>query len=524
MLDVIVIGAGFAGMYMLHRLRAAGLRTLVLEEGGDVGGTWYWNRYPGARCDVESLEYSYSFVRGWAWSERYAAQPEILDYARHVAGLLGLRADIRFRTRAESAFYDEATGSWTVTTGDGDALRARFLVTAVGCLSAANVPDLPGLASFAGPTYHTGRWPHEDVDLTGRRVAVIGTGSSGIQLIPAIAGRAAHVTVFQRTPGYSTPAVNGPLDPGHARWFEDHRDELTRRARSSPGGFLVPYGTRAALDVTAGERQAEYERRWTRGGVGFLTGFTDLLLSEEANESAAEFVRAKIRAIVTDPATAGRLTPKDQPIGLKRLCLDTGYHATYNRPDVSLVDLRETPIEEIVPTGLRTRDTVHEADVIVFATGYDAITGALLAMDLRGRGGIRLRDRWAGGPTSYLGLAVAGFPNLFTITGPGSPSVLTNMMVSIEQHVEWIADCLRDLGPHAVIEALPDAESSWTEQVRELADFTLYAKSESWYSGANIPGKQRVFMPYLGGVGNYRAECERVAANDYEGFLRTRLP
>ncbi|NUR32105.1 MAG: NAD(P)/FAD-dependent oxidoreductase, partial [Catenulispora sp.] len=312
-------------MYMLHRLRTTGLTAVVLEAGGDVGGTWYWNRYPGARCDVESLEYSYSFVRGWDWSERYAAQPEILRYAQHVADLLHLREHIRFGTRVTAAAFDDDTASWTVTTDRGDPLRARFVITAVGCLSAANVPDLTGLDSFAGPSYHTGRWPHEKVDFTGRRVAVIGTGSSGIQVIPAIAEQATQLTVFQRTPNFSTPAVNGPMDPERKRWFEANREDLTRQARTSPGGFLLQYGERSALEVSEAERQAEYERRWTRGGVGFLAGFSDLLLSEDANRTAADFVRDKIRAIVTDPATAGRLAPTGYPIGLKRLCLDTGY-------------------------------------------------------------------------------------------------------------------------------------------------------------------------------------------------------
>ncbi|GLX10019.1 NAD(P)/FAD-dependent oxidoreductase [Microbispora sp. NBRC 16548] len=530
--DAIVVGAGFAGMYMLHRLRVSGFTARVLEAGGDVGGTWYWNRYPGARCDVESLEYSYSFcpeiTREWSWSERYAAQPEILRYAGYVADRLNLREDIRFGTRVTGAVYDEDDGCWTVTTEHGAPLRARFLITAVGCLSAANVPDLPGLGSFEGRWYHTGRWPHEGVDFTGERVAVVGTGSSGIQLIPAVAEQAAHVTVFQRTPNFSTPAVNGPLDPARERWFKDNRDALARRARTSPGGFLIEYGERSALEVSPEERLAEFERRWSRGGVGFLAAFSDLLLSEEANRTAADFVRDKIRSIVTDRATAERLVPTGYSIGLKRLCLDTGYYAVYNRPDVTLVDLRETPITEIVPNGIRTAGETFDVDAVVFATGYDAITGALLAMDIRGRGGRRLRDAWAAGPSSYLGLMSAGFPNLFTITGPGSPSVLTNMIVSIEQHVEWIAACLADLerafGPRALIEAEAGAEAAWMDHVRELAEFTLYGRAESWYSGANIAGKPRTFLPYAGGVGNYRAMCDRVAARGYEGFLRTALP
>ncbi|MBE3014809.1 NAD(P)/FAD-dependent oxidoreductase [Microbispora sp. NEAU-D428] len=527
--DALVVGAGFAGMYMLHRLRADGYRTVVLESGGDVGGTWYWNRYPGARCDVESVEYAYSFspqlTEEWNWSERYAAQPEILRYARYVADRLGLREDIRFRTRVTGATFDEDAGHWVVSTDGGEVMRARFLITAVGCLSSANVPDLPGLDTFRGRWYHTGRWPHEGVDLADKRVAVVGTGSSAIQVIPAIAGQVAHLTVFQRTPNFSAPAANGPLDPARQRWFKDNRDALTRQARTSHGGFLIEYGQRSALDASPEERLAEFEHRWAHGGIGFLASFNDLLLSEQANQFAADFVRDKIRGIVDDPGTVELLLPTGHPIGIKRLCVDTGYYATYNRPNVTLVDLRRNPIEEIIPTGIRTRGGTFDADVIVFATGYDAITGTLLSMEIRGRDGLTLKDKWVAGPSSYLGLMSAGFPNMFTVTGPGSPSVLSNMMVSIEQHVEWIAACLSDLrrgcGASATIEADPRAETAWMKHAAEVARHTLYVKPDTWYVGANIPGKPRALMPYVGGVGNYRAMCDDVVARGYEGFIRT---
>ncbi|MGW0811240.1 flavin-containing monooxygenase [Nonomuraea sp. NPDC002799] len=523
--DAVVVGAGFAGMYMLHELRGLGLSVRVFETGGGVGGTWYWNRYPGARCDVESMEYTYSFDedlrREWEWSERYPSQPEILRYAEHVADRFDLRGDIQFETPVTSAAFDETDNLWRVRTGRGDEVRATYLITAVGCLSAARVPAFPGAASFLGPSHHTGRWPHEGVDFAGRRVAVIGTGSSGIQAIPVIAARAEHVTVFQRTPNYSLPARNGPMAPEFARDMKDRHAEIRATMRHSASGILAAANTGSALEATGEERRREFEARWARGGVALLGSYGDLAVDPVANEFAAEFVREKIRTIVTDPEVAERLTPRDHPIGSKRICVDTDYYATFNRPDVTLVDVREHPIQEITPTGVRTTAADHPADMIVYATGYDALTGPLLGIDITGKGGLSLRSKWAAGPRTYLGLMTAGFPNLFTITGPGSPSVLSNMMVSIEQHVDWIAACIARLraGGVAAIDADPLAEDAWTGHVGEVAALTLFPRANSWYLGANIPGKPRVFLPYAGGVGAYRQKCDQVAADGYPGFV-----
>ena len=522
--DAVVVGAGFAGLYMLHRLRGLGLSAQVFEAGDGVGGTWYWNRYPGARCDVESMDYSYSFCdelqQEWRWTERYAAQPEILRYINHVADRFDLRGDIKLGTRVTSAVFNEATSRWGVETDQGDRLSARFCVMATGCLSDAQVPDIKGRETFAGPWYHTGRWPHGGVDFTGQRVAVIGTGSSAIQSIPIIARQAAHLFVFQRTPNYSMPAQNTPLDPEHERRVKAAYADFRRQARESRVGFVVERSGDSALAVAPEERQREYEKRWQRGGLGFSAAYSDILTNKDANDTAAEFFRDKIRAIVRDPAVAAALTPTDYPLGTKRLCVDTDYYATFNRDNVTLIDLRTTPLEAITPHGVRTTAAEYPVDSLVFATGFDAMTGALLKIDIRGRGGVRLRDKWAAGPRTYLGLAVAGFPNLFTITGPGSPSVLSNMIVSIEQHVDWIADCLAHLRAHQRerIEATTEAEDAWVAHVNEVGHMTLYPLAKSWYMGANVPGKPRIFMPYIGGVGVYRQKCDEVAAAGYAGF------
>jgi cyclohexanone monooxygenase len=530
--DAVIVGAGLAGLYMLHRLRALGLSVRVFEAGSGVGGTWYWNRYPGARCDVESIDYSYSFSdelqQEWSWSQRYATQPEILRYINHVADRFDLRRDIQFETRVTSARFDEAALRWTIETERGDRVSARFCVMALGCLSAAQMPKYAGLETFQGTRYHTGHWPHEEVDFTGQRVGVIGTGSSAIQSIPIIARQAKHLYVFQRTPNFSVPAHNAPLDPEYERWVKAHYAELRRKNRESRSGFVVPTNANTetpALEAEPDERQHEYEARWARGGFGLLSAFADLLTNKEANETAAEFVRSKIRAIVHDQAVAELLAPRAYPIGTKRLCVDTDYYETYNRDNVTLVDIRSAPIEEITPGGLRTRDAEYELDSIVFAIGFDAMTGALFNIDIRGRGGCRLKEKWADGPRTYLGMASAGFPNLFIITGPGSPSVLSNMMISIEQHVDWIADCVEYLCERslAAIEATVDAENDWVQHVNEVGNATLYPLANSWYMGANIPGKPRVFMPYVGGVGAYREKCHDVAAKGYEGFTLTVL-
>jgi len=524
-LDAIVVGAGFAGLYMLHRLREQGLSVHGFEAGAGVGGTWYWNRYPGARCDSESMYYSYSFLpeleQEWPLDERYPGQPEILRYLEHVADHLDLRQDFTFSARVTSAAYDEAANRWTVRTQDGTEVSATYLVTAVGCLSTANKPQFPGAGRFAGRSLHTGDWPHEAVDFTGLRVGVIGTGASGIQAIPVIAEQAAQLTVFQRTAQFTIPAANGPLDPQLAGLWKQNYPEWRRRGRFSAGGIPYPVSGMSALDVSAAERRAAFEAAWDQGGFMFAQGtFYDLVISEEANQHAADFVRSKIDEIVRDPAVAQVLKPTTFPFGTKRLPLDTNYYQTFNRPNVSLVDLRATPIEEITPAGIRTAAGTRELDVIVYATGFDALTGPLFALGITGRGGQALADAWADGPRTYLGLAVPGFPNLLTITGPGSPSVLSNMPVSIEQHVEWISDCIAYLRDHEIgtIEASPDATAAWTDHVQEVASRTLFPTAASWYMGANIPGKPRLFLPYIGGVGTYRVKCAEIAASGYPGF------
>jgi cyclohexanone monooxygenase len=524
-LDAVVVGAGFAGLYALHKLRGLGFSTRVYEAGDGVGGTWYWNRYPGARCDVESMDYSYSFSeelqQEWRWTERYSAQPEILKYVNHVADRFDLRRDIQLSTRVTSAVFDETARRWAIETDRGDRVSARFCIMATGCLSTVQEPTFEGLASFRGRWYHTGKWPHEGVDFTGQRVGVIGTGSSAIQSIPIIARQAKHLTVFQRTPNYSMPAHNAPLDPAYEAQVKANYREFRRQARESRVGFVTERSGDSALAVDVETRRREYERRWQRGGLGFSAAYADLLTDPAANETAAEFFREKIRAIVRDPAVADLLVPRDYPLGTKRLCVDTDYYATFNRDNVTLVDLRKTPIQAITPDGLRTTERSYAFDSLVFAIGFDAMTGALLAIDVRGRAGQTLRAKWEAGPRTYLGLTVAGFPNLFMITGPGSPSVLSNMIVSIEQHVDWIADCLVRLREDGreTIEATVDAEDAWVRHVNDVGHLTLYPRANSWYMGANIPGKPRIFLPYIGGVGVYRQKCDEVAAKGYEGFV-----
>ena len=527
-LDVAVVGAGFAGLYLLHRLRTLGFAARAFEAAGDVGGTWYWNRYPGARCDVESLQYSYSFdedlQQEWTWSERFATQPEILRYINHVADRFDLRRDIRLNTRIVAAAFDPERALWTLTTDAGDVIEAPFCVMATGCLSAARIPAIAGLSDYRGRVYHTGDWPHEGVDFTGLRVAVVGTGSSGIQAIPEIARQAEHLFVFQRTPNFSVPARNAPLTDDYVRSWKSSYAEHRRRAREETrSGTIYDFATRSALAVDDAEREREYAARWAKGGANFMHAYNDLLVDEAANRTAADFVRARIRETVADPAVAEALCPTDYPIFAKRICVDTDYYETFNRENVTLVDLRETPLEAITAHGVRTSAATYDADAIVFATGFDAMTGALDAIDIRGAAGTRLRDKWAEGPRAYLGLMSAGFPNLFLVTGPGSPSVLSNVLVSIEQHVAWIGDCLAHLRSHGLgrIDATPEAEDRWGEHVREVAHTTLYPRAASWYMGANIPGKPRVFMPYIG-VNTYRQTCSAVAAAGYEGFVLSR--
>jgi cyclohexanone monooxygenase len=526
--DAVVVGAGFAGMYMLHRLRGIGLSVRVYEQGSGVGGTWYWNRYPGARCDVESMQYSYSFSdelqQEWDWSERYAPQPEILRYANHVADRFNLRSEIQFNTRVDQAVFDESANTWSVATSDGKTVTAKFVVLATGCLSNARVPDIKGLDRFKGQVYHTGHWPHERIDFTGLRVGVIGTGSSGIQAVPVIAEQAKHLTVFQRTPNYSIPARNATLTEQERQKFRQNYQEIRRFAREeAKNGIYTDLPDRGALDDGNNERRARYEARWQHGGLTFMSVYNNLALDQAANDTAADFVREKIAEIVKDPATAKLLQPITYPIGTKRICIDTDYFETFNRPNVTLVDLKSDPIEEILPNAVRAGAKDYEVDALVLATGFDAMTGSVAKIDISGRHGERLNQKWAEGPKTYLGLMSAGFPNLFIITGPGSPSVLSNMIVSIEQHVDWIADCIaymRDRGFEAM-EANKDAEDKWVAHVNEVAYTTLYPQANSWYMGANIPGKPRIFMPYIGGVGPYRQICNDIAAKGYEGFAMT---
>jgi cyclohexanone monooxygenase len=523
--DAVVVGAGFAGLYTLYRLRELGVSARAFEAGGDLGGTWYWNRYPGARCDVESLEYSFSFSKEleqeWEWTEKYATQPEILRYANHVADRFDLRNSIQFSTRVTSALFDEAAKRWTVTTDRGDQVSAQFCIMATGCLSTPKFPEIPGLETFEGPWYHTGRWPHEGVELTGQRVGVVGTGSSGIQSIPVFAEQATDVTVFQRTPNFCFPAGNKPLEPSVQDAMKANYPTHRQEARESGFGIPVELPEQSALEVDPAERQVMYEERWGRGNlVAIMLAYTDLISVKEANDTAAEFVHSKIRQIVEDPELAELLCPKDHPVGTKRPCLDTNYYATYNRSNVHLIDVRATPLVEITPNGIRTTQKDYEFDTIIFATGFDAMTGAVTRIDIRGTNGQSLKDKWASGPRTYLGISTAGFPNFFTITGPGSPSVLSNMMVSIEQHVDWITDCIRYVRARGIsaIDATAAAEEEWVQHVREVGETTLYPLANSWYMGSNVAGKPRVFMPYIGGVGVYRQKCDEVAANDYEGF------
>ena len=526
--DAVVVGAGFAGLYMIHKLRALGLSVLAFEAGSGVGGTWFWNRYPGARCDVYSLEYSYSFdealEREWVWTERYPAQAEILRYIEHVADRFDLSRDIRFNTRVASAHYDEPASLWRVETEAGEVVTARFCIMASGALSASRKPDFAGLDDFAGTWYHTGLWPHEPVDFTGQTVAVIGTGSSGIQVTPMIAKTAARLLVFQRTPNFSIPAWNHPMpDDVQDAWKRDAA-QLRAKAKESKSGALYEYSLRGAFEVNDDERQREFDARWTRGGANFVHAFNDLFKDKAANDLAADYVRGKIREIVTNPAVAARLTPIDHAIGTKRICVDTDYYATFNRENVTLVDARETPITRITRDGIETSSGHYAVDSIVFATGYDAVTGALTRIDIRGRGGVSLTEKWRDGPKTYLGLMVAGFPNLFTITGPGSPSILTNVVMAIEQHVDWVGDCLAYMARHAAatIEAEPKAEEDWVNHVREVAETTLHVQANSWYMGANIPGKPRVMLPYVGGLGVYTGICDQIAADGYRGFALAR--
>ena len=539
--DVVIVGAGFSGLYMLHRLRSAGFKTQVFEQASDVGGTWYWNRYPGARCDVESMQYAYSFSpeleQEWGWTERYATQPEILRYVNHVADRFDLRRDIQFNTCVSAAIFSETGSRWMIETNNGGRISATYCVMATGCLSSTNTPNFEGVESFSGSLYHTGEWPHHEIDFSGQRVGIIGTGSSAIQSIPLIAEQAKHLYVFQRTPHYTVPARNQPLqsDPKtqhSGRQAYGYDEDLTveevkadylglrQRARKMFAALAFTPNRQSALEMTEMERQREFEKRWKQGGLTFQGVFSDFAISREANEFAAEFVRQKIQQTVKNSVVAKALVPT-YTIGCKRLAVDTDYYKTYNRPNVTLVDVSKSPIERITSAGVHALGREYPLNSLIMATGFDAMTGTLLKIDIQGRGGLRLREKWVEGPKSYLGLCLAGFPNLFTITGPGSPSVLTNMLLSIEQHVDWIFECLQYLRDRNITEIEPtlEAENGWVTHNSEVASDHIRNSCSSWYVGGNIEGKPRVFMPYVGGFPNYVEKCRNIAAKGYEGFV-----
>jgi cation diffusion facilitator CzcD-associated flavoprotein CzcO len=528
-LDAVVIGAGFSGMHMLKSLRdRLGLRVRVYEAGETVGGTWYWNRYPGARCDSDSYIYCFTWDRqllqDWEWSERYPEQPEILRYLEHVAKRHDLKRDIQFNTRVTGAEFDETNNLWTVHTDKGDTITAHWLITAVGTLSTRNIPSFKGLESFRGQWYHTSQFPKGGVDFTGKRVAVVGTGATAVQAIPMVAQQAKHLTVFQRTANYCVPARNGKVDPAVVRARKADYDGIVQRIRDSMFGqehYAMP---KSVLETTPEEREREFDRMWDQGGFAFwLANYQDMLSSPEANDLCADYLRRRIRQTVKDPSVAERLIPRSHYYGTKRQPLDTNYYETFNKDNVLLVDAKtDGEIEAVTERGIRAGRQEYPVDIIVFATGFDAMTGPLTSLNLRGRGGQLLQQAWADGPHTYLGVAVTGFPNLFTITGPQSPSVLTNMPVAIEQHVEWITDCIAAMRREGrtTIEAMPDAQDAWAAHVNEVISQTLFPTANSWYMGANIPGKPRVFLPYLGpqGVGGYRKHCDEIAAKGYEGF------
>jgi len=522
--DVVVVGAGFSGLYLLYRLRKAGFSTRVFERGGGVGGTWYWNRYPGARCDVESLQYSYSFdeqlQQDWYWPEKFSAQPDILAYANHVADRFNLKKDIEFNIEVKASWFDEKLKTWKITTNTGEEINAQYFIMATGCISTTQIPNIKGLSDYVGNTFHTGDWPHEEVDFSGQSIAVIGTGSSGIQSIPVLAKQAKKLTVFQRTPNYSIPSQNEPMTKKYERSWKDVYSERRKEMRYSAHGSLKDLNDVPALSVDKDQRQELYTKRWAIGGTGFLSSFNDLLTSADANYTAAEYVRQQIKKVVNDKETAEILCPRSYPIGTKRICIDTGYFETYNRENVKLVDISKKPIQRLVTDGIIVDNQLYPFDSIIFATGFDAMTGSLFNVDIKGRDGLALKDKWNAGPKTYLGLMSASFPNLFMITGPGSPSVKSNMIMSIEQHVDLVTETLLTMRSKglSVVEPELEAENKWVDHVQEVANKTLFPQANSWYMGANIPGKPRLFMPYIGGVGAYRQICEEIVANNYRGF------
>lgn len=525
--DVVIVGAGFGGLYALYKLRKLGLRVQVLEAGDAIGGTWYWNRYPGARCDVESMQYSYSFSdeiqQEWEWSELYATQPEILRYINFVADKLDLRSEVQLNTRVKSAQFDEDKAQWQVETSEGQKFSAPYMIMATGCLSMPVEPKIDGLADFDGPILRTSSWPKQPVDLSGKRVGIIGTGSSGIQTIPQITAMAAQVSVFQRTPNYSIPARNTAMDADYMADWKQHYGErrgaiLKARNHTITDGLGV-----SGTSVSHEEFEGNLEQRWLRGGIRFMYTYNDMTTNDEVNAAASAFIRKKIGEIVKDPETARKLTPVTYPLGAKRVCVDTGYYETFNDPKISLFDIKANPIKQVTKNAIVLADgETVEMDVMVLATGFDALTGALLAVDFTGKDGVKLSDEWAAGPKTYMGLMIAGFPNMFTVTGPQSPSVTANMVPAIEVHVDWIVDTIANMNANKlrVIDASRDAQEAWTAHSAEVGEKTVMNATESWYVGANIEGKPRVFMPYIGGADVYIAKLDAITRDDYSGFLR----
>ena len=523
-IDVVIIGAGFAGLRALHSFRAMGLSVAVLEASDGIGGVWNFNRYPGARCDVESFDYSYRFSpeleQDWRWSERYATQPEILRYVHHVAERFDLHRDIHLNARVARAEFDEAASRWTVESEDGRCWSAARLILAVGQLSTPKEIFYPGQQEFAGCIIYSANWPRDDISFAGKRVAIIGTGSSGVQMTPVIAAQAAQLTVFQRTANYSIPAANAPVTDQEDRQVKASYRERREAARNSPSGLGFVPDARAAIDVPHEEREAAYETAWNRLGFGFALAFKDILLNQKSNDTASDFIRRKIAQQVDDPILRDKLTPKGFPFGTRRPSVDSGYFKTFNRTNVALVDINETPIKEFTAGGIRTTDAEYPFDIIIYATGFDAFTGSLLKPEIVGSGGQTLRDKWAAGPTSFLGIAVNGFPNMFVIVGPGSPSLLSNVLLSSEEQIDWLVALFEHCRAHGIdtVEASAKAEQDWVAHVNERARETLYLKTASYYLGAEMPGKPRVFMPYSGGVRGYRRILEKTAANGYQGF------
>lgn len=520
--DVVIVGAGAAGLYALYRMLRRGENVRLFEAGDDVGGTWYWNSYPGARVDIPSFEYSYSFdaelQKTWRWSEKYSAQPELQKYFRHVVDRYDMGSHITFNTRVESAHFDEAEKVWHVRTDTGEEVACRYLILATGPLSEPLMPKVEGLERFEGVAVHSGRWPRGGLDVKGKRVAVIGTGSTGAQVSPELAKEADRLFLLQRTAAYSVPSQNQPLSDEETREIIANYDALRERARRNRSCLGIDVSNQSALSVDDDERQRIYDKRWQMGGLGFTAAFGDIYSSVEANATAAEFVRQKIREIVRKPELVGRLMP-DTLIGAKRLCVDNGYFQMFNRDNVELVDISENPITCITENGVQLAQGEIDLDVIVFATGFDAITGALMKMDIRGRNGETLRDAWRDGPETFLGMGTAGFPNLFLVNGPGSPAGLANMVTLAENNVDWIADCLDHMekAGFSLIEADADAQSQWGEMLTAMADETIYPLANSWYVGANVPGKPRRFVSHLD-YPEYMRACASSARNGYSGF------